>query len=215
MDVKEALALRHACRAFRKEPVRQETILEIIGDALLTPSWANTQPWTVYIAAGELLKGINREYLAQADRRIPTEPDIPRPQKWPKAENVRIQQMMSDVSSAVDNSGRLFNDANREFFSAPAVIYLCMDKSLGAWSMFDLGAFSQSIMLAATERGLAVMPAVELAHYPQVLRKQLEIPDTLSVVFGIAIGYEDKDHPLNRFRTTRKTLSESTRLRGF
>jgi nitroreductase len=215
MDVKKALTLRHACRAFRQEPVKQETILEVIDDALLTPSWANTQPWTVYVAAGELLKEIRKEYLKQADLKIPAELDIPRPQKWPEAENGRIQRMMTDVSAAAENSGKLFGDANREFFHAPAVLFLCMDKNLGPWSMFDLGAFSQSVMLEATEQGLAAMPAVELVHYPQVLRKYLEIPESLSVVFGIAIGYEDKTHPLNRFKTSRKTMAETVIMRGF
>jgi nitroreductase len=80
--------------------------------------------------------------------------------------------------------------------------------------MFDLGAISQSIMIAATARGIATMPAVELVHYPEVVRKYLSIPDQLAVVFGIALGYRDDAHPINRFKSTRRNLNDIVRYKG-
>lgn len=57
---------------------------------------------------------------------------------------------------------------NFEFFGAPVVAYLCMDRSLTPWSIFDLGSFCQSMMLAAQEYGVGSIPAVMLAAYPDL-----------------------------------------------
>jgi nitroreductase len=97
---------------------------------------------------------------------------------------------------------------NFRFFGAPAVVYLCMDRTLSPWSLFDLGALSQSIMLAARELGVDSAPAVMLVGYPELIRSELGIPDNLAIVFGIALGYADADHPQNSFRISRRPLQE-------
>ncbi|AET68136.1 nitroreductase [Desulfosporosinus orientis DSM 765] len=215
MNVKEALYTRRACRAFKSDQVDRDTIIDILNNAQQAPSWANTQPWEIFVAGGDALKRINQAYLDNTKNHVPTSLDIPRPTSWPEAANERMKELMSGVSVLVDNADKLFGELNLKFFYAPTVIFLCMDKSLTPWSMFDLGALSQSIMLAATERGLATMPAVELVHYPEVLRSQLDISDNLSVVFGIAIGYADEQHPMNKFKATRRPISEVAVIKGF
>ncbi len=92
------------------------------------------------------------------------------------------------------------------FFDAPAVIFLCMDRNLTHWSLFDLGALSQSIMLSACEYGLGTAVAVQLASYPDLVRQELGIPDNLSVCIGIAIGYADPSSSQNAFRSGRKMV---------
>lgn len=215
MNVKEALSTRRAYRVFKPDPVDRETILDLLNDANQTPSWANTQPWEVFAVGGELLKEIRQAYIENTKNKVPLSFDIPRPGSWPEPARERMKELMSGVTNLGDNAGKLFGELNQTLFHAPAVIFLCMDKSLSSWSMFDLGAFSQSVMLAATERGLATVPAVELVHYPEVLRSKLNIPDHLSVVFGIALGYADEAHPVNQLKTTRRPLSEAAVIKGF
>lgn len=215
MNVKEALSTRRAYRAFNADLVDRETIMDLLNDAIKTPSWANTQPWEIYAVSGELLKDIRQAYIENSENKVPLSFDIKRPGNWPEAAKERMKELMSGVSNLGDNAGKLFGELNQTLFNAPAVIFLCMDKSLSSWSMFDLGALSQSIMLAATERGLATVPAVELVHYPQVLRSKLDIPDHLSIVFGIAIGYADEQHPVNQLKTTRRPISEAAVIKGF
>ncbi len=96
-------------------------------------------------------------------------------------------------------------------FNAPAVIYICMDKVLSEWSLYDIGAYSQSVMLAAVELGLATIPAITLMHYPDVLRRELKIPDNLKLTIGIAIGYADSDNKINNFISGRSPLIETVR----
>ena len=161
-----------------------------------------------------MLQEINQAYLEKHRNHAPQVPDITTPKNWPADISARFKALTSGIALAAGEAAKQFGELNQKFFHAPAVIYLCMDKSLTAWSVFDLGALSQSIMLAATERGLATMPAVTLVHYPDVLRSRLDIPDHLSIVFGIAIGYEDTRHPINKFKSARRPLSDVATIKG-
>lgn len=214
MNVSETLKIRKSCRAFKPDAVDRDTLLAILSDARCAPSWGNTQPWDIYIAGGDLLREINQAYLENTKNHVQTTLDIPRPKGFPEAANAHIKELMSGVSRVTENAAKLFGELNQEFFHAPEVIYLCMDKRFTSWGMFDLGAVSQSIMLAAAERGLATMPAVELVHYPEVLRRKLGIPDNLFVVLGIAIGYEDTQHPINKFKSDRRPVSDVVTIKG-
>jgi len=214
MNVSEALQTRHSCRAFRPDPVGRDALLAVLENALHAPSWANTQPWELFVAGGKVLKEINLAYVENHRNNVPQAPDIPRPKSWPEAFNKRRKELFSGMSLATGEAAKQFGELNQKFFQAPAVIYLCMDKSLTTWSVFDLGALSQSIMLAAAERGLATMPAVTLIDYPEILRNKLAIPDHLSIIFGIAIGYEDEQHPINKFKSSRRSASEVATIKG-
>ena len=91
-----------------------------------------------------------------------------------------------------------------------------MDKTLTQWSAYDIGAFSQSVMLLAAETGAGDHPpAITLVHYPQVLRNHLGIPDSQNVVIGIAIGYTDDNHGINKFRSARRSLDDAVKWYGF
>jgi nitroreductase len=70
-------------------------------------------------------------------------------------------------------------------------------------------------MLAAREFDVGSIPAVMLARQPDLLRKELEIPNYLLIVIGIALGYPDMESPHNAFYSGRRPVSEVVRLRGF
>jgi nitroreductase len=53
MDVTQALMTRSSIRAFLPDPIDRETMLKLLNAAIRTPSWANSQPWEVYIAQGK------------------------------------------------------------------------------------------------------------------------------------------------------------------
>jgi nitroreductase len=105
--------------------------------------------------------------------------------------------------------------ANRRFFGAPCVVYLCMARTLTQWSVFDLGAMCQSITLAAQDRGVESAIAINTVCYPDVLRAELGIPDDLLIVIGIALGYADPSDPEYSFRSARRALAEVVRFKGF
>jgi nitroreductase len=93
MNVNEALQIRRSCRAFKPDPVKRDTLLTVINDALHTPSWANTRPWEVFVACGKLLKEINQAYLENHRKNVPQAPDIPRPKGCPETFNDRRKEL--------------------------------------------------------------------------------------------------------------------------
>lgn len=214
MNVSNALKSRYTCRSFKSDPVSGDTIDQILEDALHSPSWANTQPWEIYVAGGNKLLTIKDQYLESFNQNKPRNPDIALARTWPDKYQKRIRELADEMFKHLnisDEDSKQRNDSwrsNFEFFGAPVVIYLCMDKNLGEWSMFDMGALSQSIMLAATEAGLNSAPAINLVVYPDILRSELNIPQELSIVFGIALGYKNDASPQNSFRSSRRPLNE-------
>ena len=101
-----------------------------------------------------------------------------------------------------------------QFFGAPTVVYLCIDRTLTAWSIFDMGLLAQSIMLAAQQYGVDSAAAALLISYPDLIRAELEILEDVSILMGVALGYRDQQHPLNQYRSPRRPLQEVVRLKG-
>jgi len=221
MDIVDALNTRFTCRAFKQEPVTKDTVLRIMEEATRAPSWANTQPWEIFVAGGEVLERLRRRYMEYFANDEPVNPDLPLVESWPTQHEERIKELginrykhlgiSRDDKSARNASWRL----NFKFFDAPSVVYLCMEESLTEWSIFDLGALSQSIMLAAQGYGVDTAPAVNLVAYPDLIRKEIEIPEDLIIAFGIAMGYKDNKSPQNTFRSSRRPVEEVVRLKGF
>jgi nitroreductase len=222
MDVVDAMNSRFTCRAFKKDcQIKKDTLMLIIKEATRSPSWANTQPWEIYIAGGEVLERIRNQYMENFRQDVTINPEVPWVEKWPSEHEERIKDLGVErfkhlgLSSEDEQVRKESRKLNFKFFDAPAVVYLCMDKNLTEWSIFDLGSLSQSIMLAAQGHGVDSAPAVNLVSYPYILRNEIGIPDRLSIVFGIALGYKDRENPQNTFRSSRRPLKEVLTLKGF
>jgi nitroreductase len=220
MNVTEALNARFTCRAFKSEPLDREKILAIFEAAIQTPSWANTQPWEIYAAGGEVLENLRQACLENFHNGVPANSDMPRAEQWPPVIEDRMNQLMAArlKELAIDREDKVSRqemaENNHRFFGAPVVVYLCLDRSLTPWSMHDLGMMSQSIMLAAEELGVNSAIAYNLVIYPDLIRKALGIPDELSIIIGIALGYGDADNRRNQFRSARRPLEEVVHLKG-
>lgn len=214
MNVSDALKSRFTCRSFKDDIVEKEKIIQILENALQSPSWANTQPWEIYVANKGKLDKIKAEYIEYFNMNKPRNPDVALAKNWPDKHQKRIRELADDmykhlkISDADSKKRNASWKSNFEFFGAPVVVYLCMDKDLGEWSMFDMGALSQSIMLAAKEVGLDSAPAINLVVYPEILRNELNIPEELSIVFGIALGYKNDENPQSSFKSLRRPIKE-------
>ena len=90
---------------------------------------------------------------------------------------------------------------NWEFFRAPVAGVVCMHRDLGHADSLAVGMFLQTLVLALTERGLGTCVQVSIAHFPDVLREQLDIPDELQILCGLAVGYTDPAFPANQLRS--------------
>jgi nitroreductase len=220
MNVIDALNSRFAVRAFEPDPVHTETILTILDAATRAPSSGNTQPWGLFVAGGDALDRLRHVYDNRFKKGAPGSPDLPAPQQWPPAQQKRMDELRAAGFESLgigrdDTAARhaMFERAH-QFFGAPTVVYLCMDRTLTAWSIFDMGLLAQSIMLAAQQYGVDSAAAALLISYPDLIRAELEIPEDVSILMGVALGYRDRQHPLNQYRSPRRPLKEVVRLKG-
>ena len=209
MTVTEALNARHSTRAFLSTPVEKEKLIEIANAAARTPSWTDIQPWNAFIATGETLDKIRKAYKENYSQNAKSVPETPRPTQWSETATKRQKEFFASIKTDCGDAASQFNALNEALFNAPAVMFLGADKVGTEWLLYDIGAYSQSVMLAAIERGLSTIPAVTLVQFPEVIRKEMEIPDDVNLVIGIAIGYADKEHGINKFITKRAPLDET------
>lgn len=106
------------------------------------------------------------------------------------------------------NFGQISND----LFNAPVVAFLFLTiEELNPWSAYDLGAFGENLMLAASDAGLASLPAFEFVKYPDTLRKYLPVPDKDLIGMGIGLGYAS-DKKVNDFHSSRAPLDEMMKI---
>ena len=221
MKVTDALTLRRTTRGFKPDPLDRSLVTTILASALHAPSWANTQPWEVFVAAGETLERIRTGYAGNLRNCVPRNPDIAMPREWPEACRVRMETLKNVRAEAMEQACRETSEIpdlmkmNYRFFDAPVVVYLCMDRCLSPWSLFDLGALSHGIMLSAEEQGIGSAVAVTLAAHPDIIRRELGMPDTLAIVIGIALGHPDPASPQNSFRSSRRSPEDVIRISGF
>lgn len=223
MDIIEAIRQRKSIRDFKDEPIPQEVLREILEIASRAPSAMNTQPWEFIVITKGVLDDIKQTLVKklQAGERPHSEHSVV---GWPTESVYRRRQ--------VELAKTIFHlmDINREdaekrsqwlkrgftFFNAPAVIIICVDRILTEGSpIFDIGAVSQNICLAALHFGLGTCIEDQGVMYPEVLRKFCNIPDTKQIIMSIAIGYPNWDFPANRLETTRESVDTSTLWCGF
>lgn len=224
MNVFEAIESRHSVRAFLDKQVDDATLMKVLSAAPCSPSWACTRPWIYYVATGDVLKRIREQYVELYTSGAPRDNDMPTEPVWPARENennlewgrqrCRVQWDIDPNSTDPEEQARFAVIKKNmrlnamKFFDAPAVIFPCMDKNLHTWALYDMGAASMSIQLAAHEEGLGCITAYHMGCYPKVLRKELGIPEGLNILLGIAIGYKDEDSCENRDKAVRTPIEE-------
>lgn len=207
MNVSEALEARRSIRYFEDREVPEDTLRAIVKDAQWAPSWENAQPWKVYIATEGLAKRIRAAHLESAQRGMHGRSDIETGHRtdWGRKAYNNMGHWSDDLQGYLGSSVREFPMSQAELFDAPAIAYLTMHRDSPEWSIYDMGAFGQSLMLAAKERGVDTMAAYELVKYPEAIRTFLPIPQDEAIVMGIALGYAD-GRKINGFRSNREPL---------
>jgi nitroreductase len=218
MDAIECIRTRMSIRKFKTEPVSSELLKKIIDIAKWSPSYKNTQPWEIVIVSGKRKEELSRFLVELFEKDTQPCPDIPEPRSWPQNLEKRINSLMKKRSelTGIDmyspEALRKAKIANFNFYGAPHGIFLFQDSSLTPWSIFDMGLFAQSLMLAAHANGLGTVPQAFLTDYSKYIKEFLGIPETKRLILGISIGYPDFTSPVNQFRTDRVETDEIVRF---
>ena len=221
-SIDEAIRSRHSVRAFLDRPVSRGRIEHILDVARYAPSGTNTQPWRVYVLAGEVKKALSAEILADYEDNpereereyeyYPTdwyEPYLGRRRAcgWGLYGSLGIERGQKERMHAQ-------RARNYLFFDAPVGLIFAIERRLNTGSWMDLGMFIQNVMLSARGQGLHTCPQAAFANYHEIIRRHLPIPDKEIVVCGMAVGYRDPQAPENIWRTDRVPVADFTRWLG-
>jgi nitroreductase len=214
MDAIECITNRRSIRAFKDEPLPQELLKEIIATACWSPSYKNSQPWQVMVVSGAKKEGLSQMMVERLESGAAPLPDLAAPLSWPEAEQARIDHLMAkrkELTGLDLNAPEIITKAkkaNFHFYGAPHAVFLFQDSSLSQWSLFDLGLFAQSLMLAAHAKGVGTVPQGFATDYAQDVKKYLGIPADKRLVLGLSVGYPDMAAPANIYRTERSPVEE-------
>lgn len=204
MEFKDVLAREHATRKFTDQRVSEKTVRKVIEEAQRTPSLLNSQPWRIYVAEGEVAKAIRKEH-EEFDSLLKVE--------WDTFPSKNMATMSETLDYFLRGETDDFDQAQLKLFNAPVIVFLTIPKQSPAWSIFDLGGFSQTLMLAANNRGLSTMPAHAFVKYPEVIRKYLNIPEDETIGIGIGLGYPNKKATINDYKSKRVPLDEILKIK--
>ena len=210
MELRQAIRGRRSIRQFLAKPVSENTIEELLADALWSPSWGNTQPWEIVAVTGETLAKFrrrNREALLSGKS---STTDIPMPQTWPYTNKKRYSELGKQVLASLgiergDKEARLDHFARMfALFEAPAIILVTIDKDLlTEYALLDVGSFLHAFCLLAHDRGLGTCIMAAIVNYPEIARELFSIPPDKRLVMGAALGWPDPEAPVNRFERER------------
>jgi nitroreductase len=76
---------------------------------------------------------------------------------------------------------------NFEFYGAPCAVFLFIDGSLGEWSIYDMGLFTQNLILAAHSLGVGSCLQASVTNYALEIKKFLDIAEGKKLVICISI----------------------------
>jgi len=217
MEFFKVLENRVSVRAFLPKKVDKALLKKMLQAAGHSPSFMNTQPWEVFVVMGKKQDELSAELLKLAREDQARRPDFPFPAAWPQAPEKRstTHRLRRFEALGIDPNDQAKIRAgylrNFEFFGAPCTAFVGLDKSLTAWSMFDLGLFVHGFLLALYAEGLGGCPQAMLTAYPDIVRKHLGISDNTKIALGISLGYPDKNAAVNKYRSQRMDAKEFVR----
>ena len=209
-DLSRVIKHRRSTRMFlRDKPVPRELLDEALALAMRAPSNSNIQPWRLFLAEGPRRDGLVEALLERASAGFPATVGLPESFAPLRRELGALVYGSMGVARHDVEARRIAQLRNWEFFRAPVAGVVCMHRDLGLVDSLGVGMFLQTLVLALTERGLGTCVQVSIAHYPDVLHEQLDIPDDLRVLCGLAVGYADPDFAANQLRVPRNPVEKN------
>ena len=206
----EVVRARHSTRLFlRDKPVPRDLLDEALELAMRAPSNSNIQPWRVFITSGPRRDRLVEALLEEASAGFPETMGIPETFLPLRRQLGALVYGAMGIERHDAEARRLARLRNWEFFRAPVGAVVCMHRDLGLVDSLGVGMFLQTLVLALTERGLGACVQVSIAEYPDVVRAQLEIPDELTVLCGLSIGYPDPAFPGNSIVVPRNPVESN------
>ena len=221
MDLVEAVRTRKSVRGLKPDPVSKDIMREILEISTRAPSSDNSQPWEIYVLAGEVLDNIRKENVEAFKEELNSsqgggnsigyEP-VYRERQIKLA--VQLYQLM-DIAREDREKRLAWTEKGFRFFDAPIGVIISSDESLDKeTAASDNGGLAQTICLAALEYGLGTCINTQCITYPDVIRRNAGIPESKRLNLAIALGYPDWDFSANKVEAEREPIEVVTTWKG-
>lgn len=215
--VAAALRKRRSVRGYLPTPVPDADLHDLFATAQLAPSWCNIQPWRVVVTRPPATTRLTTALVAAAET-TPMQSELPFITEFPSPYHEHRRACGLSLYSAMhiardDKAGR--RDAwlaNYRAFGAPHVAIVSCDRRLGPYAYVDVGVWLGMLLTVASAKAIATCAMASLGTYPEVLRRELGIDPEQTILFGLALGYEDAAVPANACRTTRDSVDNNVRF---
>jgi nitroreductase len=224
MDVFEAVDSPISCRWFFDTPVDPELVRDLIARAARAASGGNVQPWQVYALTGAALAELKRQVAMSIAGRDPRQEEAEYP-IYPKTmwepyksrrEHHGVQLYGALKIDRADAAARLAQyKRNYEFFNAPVALFIAIDRRLGPGQWADLGGYIHALMYLARGHGLDTCAQESWARMHRIVGPFVQMPPEQILFCAVSIGYGDRSHPANSFRSPRAAPEEFCRFFGF
>ena len=215
MNVTDAVHARRSIRAFRPDPVDDDTIARLLTVASRSPSGGNVQPWRIYVVNGESMTRF-REFLSDRPPGAPAYDIYPAGLTEPyRSSRFKVgEDMYATIGITRDDKPARFAQfaKNLDFFGAPAALFCFIDRQMGPPQWSDLGMFLQTFMLLAQEAGLDTCPQEAWAVHEAAVSEFVGAPEEQRIFCGVSIGHADPDHPINSLVSDREPLEVFARF---
>lgn len=223
ISVTDAIARRQSVRQFTSRPVAESDIRDLLDLAGRSPSGGNLQPWEVHAVAGDVRETLRERVnakIAAGNRGEETAMNVYPRGLWEPFKSRRHEAGTERYAALgffdKDPVGlKTLTEMNTAFFGAPVGLFFCISNRMEPHQWCDTGMFMQNVMLLAVERGLDTCPQAFWTNWSATVRDLLSLPAETILIAGMALGYRDEDHAINRYRTARSDLASYAHFHGF
>ena len=224
MQIDQAMRERRSIRGFKKDPVPREVLEEVIALGNLAPSSMNTQPWHFHVLTGAPLEAVRAGNTERMLGGVPPSREIPSHGKYEGVHRDRQVEIAKQLFAAM---GIERHDAERRQdwvmrgfrqFDAPVSVVVTYDRALndhGPVAIFDAGAATYGLVLAAWSRGLGCVINGQGIMQSPVVREHAGIPEDEVILTCVAMGWPDEEFSANGVKSVRRDVGEVARFVGF
>ena len=212
MNVSEAVLLRKSIRGFLNTPVSNSVLRKLLKKASRAPSGGNLQPWKIFVINGP---SMNKFLAHQASWNKSDSgaydiypPNLKEPYRTSRYE--MGEEMYALLNIPRDDKDKRIEQVmkNFEFFGAPVGLFCYIDKDMGSPQWSDLGMFLQTLMLLAQESGLGTCAQEAWSMKQNSVTSFLKASSEDVLFCGMALGYVDRENPVNDLETSRRPLNQ-------